>query len=333
MWFRRCCSLVAYLSLACVAMSCASVRSTSAHVNGSQDGLRYFMPKKDLLITIKVEAPKPQEVTIATTDAYPDLSDAYVLRQSSYLLGKNVTEIAVSTSGLLTSAHSSVTSGLPALFESIGKVRGAVTSNWMPDPAQPTCADGTHVFRLAFDQNPPAKPPVFCGLAVAIKKLNPTAAAGRAETHIARTDGSGVFYRQAEPFLISVAGGANAAAPLQSSVVFSPSLADTHYLPISRTFFADNTADFGFVDGMPTKFNQTREGELIAALKLPASIVSAYFSAVGGIFANFKTKDTGEADALKATVQLELARQKSELCLTAIREGNATAIKDLECGK
>src|SRR5439155_15354195 len=104
------------------------------------------------------------------------------------------------------------------------------------------------------------------------------------------TSKAGVFYRQEEAFKVTAEG----AGLKVTTIVLSPSLAPTRFLPIFGSLFASAEADFGFVDGMPTKYDQNADGESIALLKLPADVIAAYFGAVGKMFDNFKARDTKE---------------------------------------
>ena len=96
---------------------------------------------------------------------------------------------------------------------------------------------------------------------------------------------------------------------------------------------SSNEADFGFVDGMPTKYDQEVDGELVALFKLPAEVIGAYFGAVGKLFDNFKARDTKEAEVLAAATKADLAKKKYDACLDAIKNKNDTLIAQLECGK
>ena len=138
---------------------------------------------------------------------------------------------------------------------------------------------------------------------------------------------SGIFYRQNEPYLVKAEGpGIN-----MQQLVFSPSFADTAFLPVKKTFFADNEADFTFTDGVPTKYKQSTSGEAIALVKLPADIFSAYFAAIGSVFDAFKTNDTKEKDALTQSMKLELAKLKYDACIKAITAKDNDALKSLGC--
>ncbi|QOJ24121.1 MAG: hypothetical protein HRU78_11115 [Gammaproteobacteria bacterium] len=109
------------------------------------------------------------------------------------------------------------------------------------------------------------------------------------------------------------------------TLVFLPS-ANTHFLPIAKSFFADNAADFAFVDGMPTKYGQDTKSEFAALFKLPGDIIGGFFGGVGAIFSNFKTINTDQSAALAAAQQVEFLKFKQELCLAAVRANDAASV-------
>ncbi|MBL0141684.1 MAG: hypothetical protein IPP91_06350 [Betaproteobacteria bacterium] len=315
------------VALSMVLAGCSSVESISEPAAGVHDGLVYYMPRTDFLVTIVKAKEGITSVSLGTTAAYPDVSKSYVIRHSANLFGKNTLLVGVDVNGLLKSSKSTTTSGVTDAFSNLGSTLGTfqgLRSAQAAPKAVDTCAIGTHTFIFASPEE--AKAPRPCGLAITITKLKDTSS-----TPPPRPVGeplSGIFYRQAEPYLVQAAGPINT-----SAIVFSPNNSPTYFLPVSRTFFSNNEADFGFTDGMPTKYNQDTEGELIALLKLPATVLTAYFAAMGATFDSFKTRDAKEADALAASIKLEMAKKKYEACLAAILAKDDTAIAKLECGK
>ena len=136
---------------------------------------------------------------------------------------------------------------------------------------------------------------------------------------------AGIFYRQDLPYLVTVTGG----AVNEAAMVFSPSDSRTHFLPIARTFFSSNSADFELSDGVPKRYKQASDGEGIALFKLPADVLSAYFSAVGSLFDAFKVRDTKQAEMLGESLKLELAKKKYDACLEALQAKDDNRIKAL----
>ena len=309
--------------------ACSSIKSTPYPDSGSISGLTYYMPKKDFLVTVVKSGGKITSVTLGNTSSYPDIEHPFVLNHALNLVGKNTLNIGVGTSGLLTSSKSTTTSGIPEALTNLagafGALHGLGAAEVVAPPAPPkdTCAaDGTNTFLFKNG----VKDGLACGLSINITKVGPTIAEA---PQVSRSGSdSGLYYRQAEPYFATATGSINA-----SAVVFSPSLAPTRFLPVSKTLFSNNAADFEFEDGMPTKYNQDTDGELVALFKLPADVIGAYFSAVGKVFDSFKANSTNQADVLAATTKLELAKKKYDACLAAISAKDDTTIDKLQCGK
>ncbi|GGO86267.1 hypothetical protein GCM10011348_36730 [Marinobacterium nitratireducens] len=304
--------------------SCSSIKSIEDPKAEDVDGLTYYMPKKDFVVTVNVESNKITRVSFGTTPAYPDLSKQYVLNHGSNLLGKNTLDVAVNEKGLLTSSKSTTVSNVTDAFKNLATTYGQLRTYSLvgqPAPAGNCTTDGEHIFTYSNtgSYNP-------CRLIVTISKA---ALANGTKAHAKKPEESysGIFYRQNEPYKVAATGlGLNV-----SSIVFSPSESRILFLPVSKTFFANNEADFAFVDGVPTKYKQDTDGEAIALLKLPADILGAYFSAVGNIFESFKSNDTSEAEALNSSLSLELAKKKYAACIEAIETEDEDLIKELEC--
>jgi hypothetical protein len=117
-----------------------------------------------------------------------------------------------------------------------------------------------------------------------------------------------------------------------AAVVFSPNASNTHFLPISKTLFANNKAEVSLADGMPESWKQDTDGELIGLLKLPADIIGAYFSAVGEMFEGFSSADEKQVEAITQDLKLQLARQKYQACTLAIQSDNKELVEALGCG-
>lgn len=313
--------------------ACASIESTPS--NNPGDGLVYYMPKKDVLVTV-VRGTATTVVTIAPTPAYADLANPYVLNFKRNWLGKNEIEIGVKSTGLLTSAKSTTTSGvgeaLKNLATSLGSFKGLSAP---PDKTKP-CLPGTFTYLYDVATDDLVQP---CGLTITIQRVAASkASSGTTEldatTKTRKTEaGKGIFYRQEEAFRVKVVGDANQPPVDTAAIILSPSKSPVRFLPIEKTLFASNKADFGFDDGMPTKYDQNADGELIALFKLPADVIGAYFSAVGNVFGSLKDNSNKEGDALVASMKLELAKKKYDACVQALREKNDTLVQQLECGK
>ena len=304
--------------------SCSSIKSIEGPSEGDTDGLTYFMPKKDFLVTVTVKSGSVEKVVLGSTPSYPDLSKQYLLRHGGNVFGKNTLDVVVTEQGLLSSSKSTTQSNVTDAFKNLASSLGSLKTFSLDtkvanDATCTTNGDHTFVYKETGKYS-------ACGMSIEIqKKMNVTEQAPSAKE--ANSEYSGVFYRQNIPYLVTASGGGLNVA----SIVFSPSESPTHFLPVSRTFFSNNVADFGFTDGVPTKFKQETEGEAVALLKLPADIIGAYFAAIGSVFDSFKSNDSKETAALTESLKLELAKKKYDACIAAIKANEDTKIKELAC--
>ena len=322
--------LVLSLSASLGLLACASIESQEAPQGAPVQGLSYHLPNKDFVVTLTVKGQKPEKASIATTPAYPDLSRQFVLHYGRNGLGKNTLDVTVSPSGLLSTANSSTQSGLTEAFKafaaSLGSVKGLWTSAVQAE--SPCSTDGDYSFVYP-------KPGVYrpCGDAVTIRIValpesvaphTPAVAGPEAGPGSAQ---AGIFYRQERPYKVSVTGG----AVNTEALVFSPSQSPAHFLPIARSFFSSNNADFELSEGVPKRYKQASEGEGLALLKLPADVLAAYFSAVGSLFDNFKNTDSKQAQALSESLKLEFAKKKYDACIEALHAKDEDRLKALAC--
>ena len=343
------------LALAVGLAGCSSINSIEQPKPSYTEGLNYYMPKKDVLITIIVDDKKKvTSLVIGTTASYPDTSKRYVLNHKVNAFADSTTKVSLSTSGLLTTAKSTTTSKATDVFKALVSTATTVdvfTNNLaLADPKEPTeCIQkGSHSFIVSTIQNVQEKPPTEtneanskenstnipvktvavakknvvtkteCHITVTVTKLGSLNFSKNNEQH-SETAGktvSGIYYRQDEPYRVEVTGR----NILASKIIFSPSDSNTYLLPISKSFFSNNEAEFGFSYGVPNKYDQQTASELLSLLKLPADVIGAYFTAVGGVFDNFKKNDKSETDALVQARALDLEFLKQETCQTAIRE-------------
>jgi hypothetical protein len=307
-------------------VGCAGITSTPKR--HPSDGLVYYMPMKDIVVAItkKTETGKGTSsvVVVSPSPAYPDITLQYVLNFGRNIIGRNSMQVGVGASGLLTSSKSATTSGVADALKNLGTSLGSTSAKAVTvDPLSQVCEDGLHTFK--FKANSLGGP--ACDFQVTIARIN---VSKKSETKKqAGTTYTGIFYRQEEPYDVNVS------SPTMngSFVVFSPSQAEVRFLPIAKTLFANNESDFGFSDGMPTKYDQNADGEIVALFKLPADVFGAYFGALGKTFEAFKTNDENQASALAAAVKLELAKEKHGKCIAAIQAKNENLIQVLECEK
>ena len=316
--------------------ACSSINSIRNPAVKHADGLTYFMPKKDIKVTVSIKG-GVRTVSVGTSEPYPDLSEQYVIKYSRNLFGKNELQVGVNTQGLLQgNAKSKTTSQVSDIFKAVGTSVGTVGPMKAPSGDTVCKADGEYVFMMhAADGDF-----VACEFSVNIKRYGISVGSEKkvvGNSKIDRDSNSGIFYRRSEPYLVTVSPSSKAISVLLNdklqSIQFSPSESVTHFLPTARTFFSNNEATFVLDAGVLTDYKQDADGELLGLVKLPSEVISAYFTAVGAMFANFKTRDASEAEAISASIKLELAKKKADACVAAIRLGDDKMVAALECGK
>ena len=234
-------SIIPFLLLS----GCASLHSleTPATKPRHVDGLTYFMPKKDIIVTIKVaDKNKIEGVEVKTSDAYPDLSKQYILRYGRNLFGKNTLDVGVNEKGLLQTANSKTDNQISEVLDSIAEIAAYATKSVrLRDPAKPPtlkkCTLPKGEYSFSFPGPVDGKFLNKC-VAITIKKIEKN---DKVSGHYRSPGRSmpGIFYRQSEPYSVTV----TFLNQRFTSLAFSPSRAKTHFLPISRTFFSDNEAD------------------------------------------------------------------------------------------
>lgn len=319
---------------------CSSVSSVSdARKASNRDGLIYYMPEKDILISITKSQDDALSATVSAGDAYPDLSVPYILQFNTNLVGKNVINVTVKENGLLSSTKSVTTAGIGQALVNLAETAGAAAglAAAPPPAAGKKCSRGTQTYLVTAKTGETGELCDGITFAVNLAIADPFASGspltlGKKHGYQDGENVSGVFYRQPLPYKVTLSSKSGD-FPDQRAIVFSPSGASVGFLPVKKTLFANNEADLGFADGVPTKWDQTTDGELVALFKIPADILSAYFAAVGRIFDAFKARDEKDASAMDASTKLELAKLKAKACKDAIAVNDTATIDQLECGK
>lgn len=355
--------LIAF-AIAIILSACTSMKSIkNPEHTDDKDGLSYFLPKKDILIQFSVKqssSPKPDsssstdqksqkketgsktdsnsansgsgnkitEVTISATSAYPDFSKQYILNYSYNLIGKNTLNIGINRSGLLTSATSETESKINESFRALAKAGGMALANLSTNEQKEgkkcdEIGDYTFIYSVSDDLS---KSKEACGYSITITKLlddkkfeNLIGTEKNKDNKLL----NGIFYRQEIPYHVAVTKGQYS----HQSIVFSPSASKTLFLPIHPTLFADNSAEFTFSDGIPTKYKQVVESELLALAQLPADIIEGYFEGVGALFKHI----SGAKEAQSGNIKHELDTLRYELCIAAINANNTNLITELQC--
>ena len=313
---------------ACAVLSVSLVGCASVHsqrINGKGEGLVYFLPKQDFVLTVTMKQKVVETATLSETPAYPDLTQQFVAAAAYPLLTKNLVQIEVDKNGLL---HNATKSGITSQVDSVlnaaasaaGTLGAATKMTVAPELKKMECTDnGSNVYVFS----PESKGFEACGIVVSIEPL------GSLQTEpIAYKDDpakrvrAGLYYRRLEPYLVRAAGKKNL-----SAVLMSPSKSPTYFAPVSRSLFSPSDTTVTFANGVATKYDRNSESEILGVVKLPAGVISAYFTAVGGVFDAFKTRDQKESEAIAKAVELELARKKLEECQAAVATNDPAQVK------
>jgi hypothetical protein len=313
---------------------CASISSTPYQTGDS--GLIYYMPNRDILLTITVEKGYGTKIAITTSESYPDMSQVYNLNHSGGVFGKNVADVQV-VNGLIKASKATMTSNVNEVFKNAAsavatlKFRSKDTAP-IGDAVKNICADGDHKFRIPARSTKTSEE--LCNVRISVTNISDSAPTLKTDAVSGTVAKAGIYYRQNIPLLVSAESPqGNEQVSKTAAIVFSPSGSATYFLPISKTFFANNAADFSFDGGVPTSYKQDTDGEAIALLKLPADIFGAYFEAIGKVFDAFKSQDTRNESAMQSNLTFEIMKQKYNECMDAVQAGDQEKLVALKCGE
>jgi len=316
--------------------ACTSMKSTPLGPDKTKntDGLAYFMPKKDFMVTVTTEKhTKPAVGTlgdngyvaeiithtylpiVTTSAAYADRSQMYILEKGTNWLSDNSVDIEVNETGLLQMSNTVSTAKVEEAIVEFAE--SAAVMNLVSKTCQNTA--GTHVYRIPAEATTHAD---ICGMVVTVKPLGllkTVAKDGKISfndmaigtTITQNTAKSGIFYRQQMAYSIKITGS----GVTQEVIKFSPTDAPVQLLPASHSFFADSSTSIVLNDGMPTKYKNESSSELVGLFAIPAKVIGTYFEAVGGLFTAFSKNDAAEAALLQSNTQLALAKHNSERAL------------------
>ncbi|WP_418319657.1 hypothetical protein [Piscinibacter sakaiensis] len=347
------CSPIALIVLSALS-GCTSLTSVKNPAN-SNDGLVYFLPNRDILITVTSTSSKLASITATASPSYADRSKAYVLSYHRHPLAKNSIDVEINEAGLLTTSNANQTGDAVAALAGLGQLAGyvrgfgfGIQSDQAADKMNATelkkdcTVDGTHTFIIPVT----TKSQTICGdISVTIEPYDAPSAVGNAadpakksdvESNYStdkadRTTHAGIFYRMNRAYRVSMVSSGVLHA---EQIVFSPSGTPEYFLPISRTFFSNNDAKIALANGagVPSKYEQNTDGEVAALLKLPAVILTPYFEAIGSIFTARSNQNANQQTALNNATKLELAKIKYQSCVKAIEAKDAVLISSLQCG-
>ena len=312
---------------------CAAVESTPRTPMTPADGLVYYLPKRHVLVTVTVSA-TGTSLTITATNAVPDLKASFVATIPRNHIGTSDGSIGVNTVGLLDSdSTAKTTSQLSDTLSSItGFIGGA--RGYSLNERSAGCGTGTYskVLRIldngTFD--PVDKPMIkdgggLCDFSFELTRLLDTPPSSAVVDTPPTKAAYGFFYRQLIPYKV-IASRVGDANP-REFIVLSPTGSKTHFLPLSIAGFGNNTGGFSFDSGVPTKYSQKVESEFVGLVALPATLITAYFKAIGNAFNVRKESLTAESQYLASQNALELARQRRDACIAALATDDLATIK------
>ncbi len=302
--------------------------------------------------------------SIEVSDAYPDTAKSFSVHPGLNHFGKNTLDIGITNKGLLSTAKSKNESQFSDAITNLASSAGALSvESILPQAPAAAATDvcstvGTHQLRFRFEGDFTWSKPKGSSNSYETATKSITCAGNKFDLTLDKlwdksarngpncklldvnqkpltstgdndcADMAGLFYRQPLPYSIVAKDSGGKAV---TTTVYSPSEAPINMLPIKRSFFADSETDFVFVDGVPTKYTEVSEGEAVSFLKIPADVISAYFSAIGSTFDALKSTDNSEIDSLKKGLELELFKLKLDACESAIDQNDQDRLESLEC--
>lgn len=319
-----------------VLSGCASIESTRVDSSHSGDGLLYFLPKRDIEVSVTVGDKKTLTLAAAASTAMPDFEHAFVAQVPRSAIGNVKGSVQINAQGLLHSESSSqITSSLTAVLQGAAGLAGGLQpfSELPPEPSQ-DCSIGTHskIIKMSSRDGTWVDPGsiTFCGITFSVAA--PTSLTGPASSALVpkATDQvasagerrAGLFYRLAIPYVVT-AKGTNES---REFMVFSPTGSRTYFLPVAAAAFGSNDASFTFDSGVPTKYGQTIQSEVVGLIGLPATLLQSYFKAIGDMFGSRKGSTENEKAYLEALNALSLARMKQQACSSAVAANDSARI-------
>lgn len=319
-----------------LAAGCAPVHSMRLDSQINAEGLVYFLPKRDIVVTLTKGKDSPDTLTITPGNAYADRSARYVLTVSGTPMASRDTDIKVSAAGLLESSVAKLESKVALIAAEIAKMGAQVPSVRLTGDEAETCK-ALSTYTVSID---PEKPEAvsLCGLKITVTAVDTVPIS---PVHATKEDmGSkqaGYYYRQGRPYRVKVCPkGTNTEEPckdnsLMDEVVSSPTGAPAQFLPVSSAFFADNTNTAVFNEGTLREYKEVKNSELLGAASIPAGIISAYFSAASSLFDFMTAKDTDETEALNAKLALDALKLRFDACQMAFKNKDDAAADRLGC--
>ena len=137
----------------------------------------------------------------------------------------------------------------------------------------------------------------------------------------------GIFYRLNRPYIAT----ASAPGVFQTKLLFTPNESPNYFLPYGRTLFAANDGKIELTEGVLKKYTQENDGELVALLNAPASVLSAYFTAVGNVFTAFQAKDLNQITRLENDLKMDALQRKLDKCKAAAKANDDATWASQQC--
>jgi len=282
-------------------------------LSAADDGIVYYMPLRPIIVQVTLDDKGAKTITVPSVSAIPDRSHPYLLTVPNNRVGQNHATIQIGPNGLLQSAATVETSGADALAKAIAADLGTISglsarsARITAAESQP-CEKSRTYSRVISPKDVAAGKQIdpICKLTVKLEKLGGVSPLGSTPKAVDYDNAqSGVFYKTEIPYLVTVEESATQG---QAFITYSPDEAPTQFVPLKKSFFASNSTTFTLTDGLLTKSESDIGGEITGFAALPADIISAYMTALGGIFTSLKTNNTDKASLAVSNAQLQACR-------------------------
>lgn len=279
-----------------------------------EDGIVYYMPLRPIIVQVALDDNGAMTITVPGASAIPDQSHPYLLTVPNNGIGESHATIQIGTNGLLQSAATVQTSGVDALVKAIATDLGtisALAARRVPAPRQAKPCERSHTYSLVIwpeEHVTGGHVGSVCTLNVTLEKRgghSPLKNTDKAEEYTAAQ--SGVFYKTEMPYLVTVTAPSTPTQG-QSFIVYSPDESPIQFLPLKKSFFANNTTTFTLTDGLLTKSESDVGGEITGLALLPADAISAYMAALGAVFSSLKTNAADKSSLAVSNALLEACR-------------------------
>jgi hypothetical protein len=316
---------------------CAGIQTTVPADKSRLDGVAYYLPMRYFMLSIVREKGATKIAEWTASPLIPDQRRVFTLNFNPHLIGKTDTTIQVNNVGLLSAANTKTTDSAVELGK-IQPLDANIQARGRVAQSKECADDGTFVY--VYD--PASTPTIECkDISISITLLplgsSPAGKPGSGKTFVDADDAlgsaAGVFYRQQKPYLVHVSvTDADGKAKIDvNKILLAPNDSPVVLLPYARTLFAANEGKITLVEGMPETYVQSTDGEFVALLKIPAAVLSAYFTAMGNVFTAFSNKANKEYELAVREYKLSLAAYKLERCKEAFERQDKAAMDTLQC--